>query len=139
MSAVNDKIGHSLSLEIDEVKSHANYSKLRVDMDDSEQEIPLNGLEKLTEVDDNAYLKAAFFMVLATLSWTAMHISMKIIYARSPEITGFDTTAFIGYFLMPFYYIAGKISKKDMNMFNLPTKVSSVLVGRLIVGVSLNV
>lgn len=78
-------------------------------------------------------------MALATFSWTVMHITMKYIYSRSPQINGFDTTSFYAYFLIPFYYIVGKRSGVNFNLLALRPRVSGLLGLRMLIGVILNV
>lgn len=64
---------------------------------------------------------------------------MKYIYSRSPQINGFDTTSFIGYFIVPTYYIAGKYAGVDMSIFSLQPKVALILGARLFTGMMLNI
>ncbi|CAI2374067.1 unnamed protein product [Moneuplotes crassus] len=93
----------------------------------------------LEDEDKYAYLKAFFFMTLATLSWSLHHLCMKLIYWRTPEITGFDTISFFGYFTFAFYFGYGLVTGVDMNIFNYGSQVVKIMSGRLLCGVLLDI
>ena len=68
-----------------------------------------------------------------------MHICMKVIYVRSPQITGQDTTSFIGYFIVPCIFIMGKLNSANLNIFTYETKVQKIMLARCITGVALDI
>ena len=144
MALVNQKICESLngSIEIElaghpfGLKSLASSGVLDDDEDSNNVSLVLGPDEQASETD---YMKAAIFMVGATLSWTLMHICMKLIYVRSPQITGQDTSSFIGYFIVPFMFIIGKYNKANLNIFSYDSKLQLLMLGRCINGILLNI
>ncbi|CAI2374082.1 unnamed protein product [Moneuplotes crassus] len=94
---------------------------------------------KLQDEDEYSYIKAFLCMIAATICLTLHHLSMKIIYERTPEINGFDTISFFGYFTFVFYFGYGLITGVDMNLFNYGPQVVKKMAGRLTCGVLLDI
>ena len=78
-------------------------------------------------------------MLTTTSMWSIMHIATKIMYTRSPEVTGYDTCSFMGYMLVPVYYIYSKYHGMNINLLSFEPKVQLLLIGRVILGISNNI
>ena len=78
-------------------------------------------------------------MFITASMWSILHIATKVMYSRSPEMTGYDTCSFMGYGLVPFYYIYAKYKGVNVNFFSFEFNTQLLLIARIAVGLLNNV
>ena len=54
-------------------------------------------------------------------------------------MNGFDTCSFLGFFITPVYYTIAKVKGVDLSMTSMKRKVVVILIGRLVVGILVNI
>ena len=128
--------------EIEESGVIAKHRKASSVLENSHLSVALNNISVdlgKEKVGDEGYLIGALLMVCTTTLWSIMHIATKIMYTRSPEMTGYDTVSFMGYSLVPTYYCYAKYRGVNVNFFSFEPKVKLLLVVRVAVGLLNNI
>ena len=125
------------AFEIEENGIKFMNRKTSSQMDASLLSMPLVNLSvDLGEITnpDESYLVGALLMLATTTAWAIIHVSAKIMYSNSPEMTGYDTISVMGYALAPSYYFYAKYKGVNVNLFSFPLKIRVLLIVRVIVG-----
>ncbi len=70
----------------------------------------------------------------AVISITIAHVIVKIVSLRSPYISPYDWTLFMGLVITPFNLIFALSTKKSLNILNYGNKAAGLLLLRVIIG-----
>lgn len=78
-------------------------------------------------------------MLIAVLALSVMHIMVKASYVRNPKLTNYDSLSFIGWYLVPGYFILAKWSKVNLNIMKLERNQYRMIIIRVLAGNFLNI
>lgn len=84
-------------------------------------------------------IKGFSLMLTAVLALSIMHIMVKASYVRNPKLINFDSLSFIGWYLVPSYYLLAKKNGVNLDLRKLERRQAKLIITRVLAGNFLNV